>query len=525
MAQQPIPLRERPSGQREKGKTRSGAVRRLRRVIDATRRTFGRVPAFVDWLSGVIGVARALVVNLAVLLGVGFAAVLMVAELRQRMLVLEPVTVPKALTELGFSPEGMARQLEERISTIRNEARTFKRLQRLSPKWELPDIQIPETETSLRQVMEYLRTFLGRDTTRIGGEVIRDDELGYTLRLWDHEDGPLAPVRADSKHALDILIQKGAEQVMARAEPYVLALYYSLPHREAHLDEAAVRRLIELTLEQGPPDERPWALNLAGVLEHRRGQLDRAIARYDAALGHDEQFALALFNKAHAYAAKVDYAADDPRQQKFYHDALELYESAWRALDAGEPALAGLYLLRRHFRYRWGNTLYRAGDYAGAAAKYEAALGSHGDGAGAFAEAVTLELRVRHACALFNVAAESEADAHIDAYLEAEDALRAAYPDAKVGGEKLESLANFFLQAEVRCHPRNLDQQLPCAKDDPLIDLCHRELREESGRSRRGEGVIRRASDAFGSGTGEIDHNGSARHGSVRERRSRPKRA
>jgi len=457
VAQQPIPLREDAPGQGKQGKPpRDGRARRLRRVIGATRRAFGRVPAFVDWLSGVIGIVRALIVNLAVLLGVGFAVVLMVAELRHRMLVLEPVTVPKALVELGLTPEGMARQLEERISAIRSEARTFKQLQRLSPKWELPDIQIPETETSLRQVVDYLRAFLGRDATRIGGEVIGDDALGYTLRLWNHDDGPLAPVRAESKHALDTLIQKGAEHIMARAEPYVLALYYSLPHRESHLDEDEVRRLIELALERGPPDERPWALNLAGVREHGRGRFDRAIAQYDAALGHDQHFALALFNKAHAHAAKVDYEAADPREQDAYRTALRLYDEALRSLDRGAP-VAELDLLRRHFRYRWGNTLYRARDYAAAARIYEAALENSGDGAGAFSEAVTLELRVRHACALFNLAAETENDAHIDAYLSADETLRAAYPNARVGGQKLESLANFFLQAEVRCPPRNLD--------------------------------------------------------------------
>lgn len=455
VAQQPIPLRESASGQGEEGKRPAAdRGRQLRRAIDATRHAFARLPAFVDRLSRAIGIARALVVNLAVLLGVGFALYLMASELGHRMLVLKPIPVPKALAELGISPEGLARQLEERITAIRKEARTFKQLQRVSAEWELPDIQIPETETSLRQVMEYLREFIGTGATRIGGEVIGDDELGYTLRLWNQDGGSLAPVTADSKRELDTLIQEGAERIMARAEPYVLALYYSLPHREEHLEEAEVRELIDATLHNGPPDERPWALNLAGVLEHGRGEFDRAIEQYDAALGHDERFALALFNKAHAHAARVDYEADDPTQQEAYQIALRLYADAWRALDEGNSAVAELEPVRRHFHYRQGNTLYRVGDSAAAAERYGAALGTERDGAGAFTQEVMLELRVRHACALSNVAAETGEDAYFEAYFEAEDALLSTYPDAKVGGE---SLANFVLQAEARCHPRHLD--------------------------------------------------------------------
>jgi hypothetical protein len=157
-------------------------------------------------LEAALGVVRTFVVNIALIIGVGFAIAAVVDELLQRRLIFEPVHLPKGLVDIGYTPESVARQLKQQIQRIREESTTLKKdlsklreagedlgPEELQKKLEQLNIPIPVTDTTLRQVVDYLRTLLPvPPERRITGEIIGDEEIGYELRLWS-DDWPAAP--------------------------------------------------------------------------------------------------------------------------------------------------------------------------------------------------------------------------------------------------------------------------------------------------------------------------------------------
>ena len=428
--------------------------RRLRRGADFTSRQLRKAPVLIDGLGRVIGVVRSLVVNLAVVIGVGFAAIVAISELGHRSLVLEPIQVPKALTDIGYTPAGVARRIKQQILDIRRESTTVKELQLLATAGELLDVEIPETQTSLRQVLNYVRASLCRAKSRVigecrpesrlSGELIGDDAIGYTLRLWASDGTALPPATRASKADVGTLLREGAEQIMARTEPYVLALFYSLPRQASAADPKFLEGLIDASLENGWADDDSWAHNLAGRLHHDRREFDAAIEAYRRAIAQDAKFAIAYFNQGHAYAAKAHRrqlaaasqspapnpdapaAQNDITGDPDYLAAIGLYQTAVKLAPQ-----------QSQFSFAWGNTLLRAGQTAAAAAKYQEALSKAQDAAGrgaeseALPEGVVLEAHVRLACARFLVWRTTNKPEDREAFRESHDAAVEAYPEAK----------------------------------------------------------------------------------------------
>jgi tetratricopeptide (TPR) repeat protein len=402
-------------------------------------------------LDGVIGVVRSLVVSIAVIVGVGFGTVVVVKELRQRSLVIEPIQIPEALAGLGYTSENVARQLKEQIGRIHTASTTFKELPLLATSAELPEIEIPETQTSVRQVLSYLRAYVGADEIRFGGEIIGSETVPYTLYLRSSY-GPLAAeldpkAELDARQKMTCLLHAAAEQIMAQTEPYVLAvaLYasrrpeparagaralgqcpLSAAGQDAEPVEARIDRLLAKTLKSGRKEDRPWAYNLRGLLLAENGQLDKAMDAYRAAIEADRNFALAYFNEGHAYAAKAQLESDaEEKSTADFAKAYDLYQKAI-TLDPDQS----------YFYAAWGHTLYRAGRYQEASSKYLQALDKDVT-TKKFDEELQFRLRVRIVCAQAKIAEskpDDEADNYWNLYDNSLDSLKKNYPTAQIDG-------------------------------------------------------------------------------------------
>jgi tetratricopeptide (TPR) repeat protein len=402
------------------------------------RRFVGGVSTAWWWLGGVatgldaaIGVIRSLIVSLAMIVGVAVGVDVVVMELNQRMLVLEPIELPERLLGLGYTPQMVARELKEKIGEIRQESTTLMKLEGLQGDWEQLDIQIPDTDTTLRQVLNTLRGLLRRPETRISGAIIGTDEIGYTLRLWDG-DSPVGTVEVDRervgepllKHLMPVLIADGAESIMAHAEPYVLDLAWFVrelrtsqtdgPANQTVADAAPTggARLarIEGVLQSGserlPEEEVPWVYNLLGLLRYRAGQPDAALAAYDKAIAAKAGFAVAFYNRGLVHAEQ--------------------------------------------------------GDLAAAAADYAQALASAGDGAIADPRD-RFGLGVRLACARFHLALADRTDANRNLFLRSRDALQ-SYEGGLV---KAGWARSFFASAATKCAPDELERFLAGSAKSP----------------------------------------------------------
>jgi tetratricopeptide (TPR) repeat protein len=291
-----------------------------RRRLEGFGRLRQRLGSIATALDAAIGVVRSLVVSIAMIIGVAVAFGVVVSELRQRLLVLEPIQIPKRLLDLGYTPQTVARQLKEQIRAIQVASTTLKEVQGLQGEWEQLDIQIPETETTLRQVVNQLRGLLDRPETRVGGTIIGADDLGYTLQLWS-DGGTLGAIEIDQervgtpilKHGMPVLIADAAEAIMAHSEPYVLALaWFAEELRAPAVSEERIGRikgLLHSRWKDVPAADVPWVHNQFGLLSYRTGDLDAALAAYDRALAADPAFAIARYNRGLAHAKKGDFAA------------------------------------------------------------------------------------------------------------------------------------------------------------------------------------------------------------------------
>jgi len=351
----------------------------MRRLARRPGALLGPIRTVVEALSELIAVIRALAVNLALIAGVVVGIVVVMGELSRPTLVLEPIRVPPRLAAIGYSPESAARLLKEEIGAIRRQSRTVKELQGLAGEWELPDVQIPETETTLRQVLNHLRDILERPETRIAGDIVGDDALGYTLRLWDPDAGPIGTVEEVAADAVPELFREGAIRVMTHAEPYVLALYLSLLGNSEGTSDRVIEDLIAASLANDRADDDPWAHNLQGLVLERRGEHAAALAAYEKAIDLDEEFVIAHINRAQALA-RLGRVFDE---RAAYAEA----EAYGRNLD--------------YLHYYWGMSHYRQREYRQAAERLEQSIALNDAHAPSFTNAGLALYRLRcHAPAL-----------------------------------------------------------------------------------------------------------------------------
>jgi tetratricopeptide (TPR) repeat protein len=404
----------------------------LRRLMAGAGAAGGSIAAVGRTLDDAIGAVRSLVVSIAVIVGVGFGTVVVVNELRHRLLVIEPIQIPHALADLGYTSENVARQLKEEIGRIHTASTTFKELPLLATTADLPEIEIPEAETSVRQVLSYLRSYVGAEETRFAGEIIGSETVPYTLYLRSSY-GPLAAglapeVERDAKQKVACLLQGAAEQIMEQTEPYVLAVALYADRRrgqdqagkralgrcaapaaatDAEAVDVKINRLLDTTLKSGRPEDAPWVYNLKGLLLVDDGHWDQAIRAYGAAVAADRTLAaahfkgpiaaqvyglvigaLAYFNQGQVYAIKAAGEKSEADLKKAYG----LYQQAV-TLDPDKSYIyAG-----------WGHTLYRAGDYQAAADKYREAL-EKSKQTNELNENLQLELQVRIICTQMELA-------------------------------------------------------------------------------------------------------------------------
>ncbi len=116
----------------------------------------------------------------------------------------------------------------------------------------------PRRGVSISELQRYLREWLGHET-HIGGEIFH---AGDGLRLTVRAGGDAGDSASGAETDLDGLLQRGAESLFARTQPYRYAVYLMQQDRQAD-GRAVCGRLAS----DGPAAERPWGLLCLGLLE------------------------------------------------------------------------------------------------------------------------------------------------------------------------------------------------------------------------------------------------------------------
>ena len=344
-------------------------------------------PNRLERFGEVLSHLRSLVINIFFFLAAIALAVIIVRQLTNNSVVIEPVSVPDNLAKQGYTPKIIGQRIVDEIYKIQRAATTVKERRDLMPEWAQLDVEMPGAGMSVKEIGRIIKESLGISTTRISGEVVMvNQQFRLRLRFGGGRQTAETPLLAAEKP--DDMIHIGAQQSVKAIDPFLLASYfYAAKNRDAMLE------MIQYCLANDPAQDDPWALNLWGIHYADRKQWPEAINKYREAVKIDPQFALAYHNWGNVYEKQGDYKkavekyrqstdldpdftlayqnwgialskwAIELSQQRRYQEAIEKFEAAIEKNPGHAPA----------YTY-WGRVYDQQDKYKAAIAKYQKAL-------------------------------------------------------------------------------------------------------------------------------------------------------
>ena len=234
-------------------------------------------------------------VGLQILVALGASALLLFVgglvwqAATDKGLVVEAFSVPPDMAAQGITGEVVASQLEDKLSALQAATDSARAQASYSNDWghEIK-VEIPETGVSISELQRYLRQWLGHET-RVGGEVFRTPE---GLRLTVRAGGEAGDTASGPPTDLDGLLQRGAEALFARTQPYRYGAFLMQNGRQAEAHTVFAK-----LASDGSVAERPWALLGLALLED---DPHRAITYYRESLSVNPNLALTTFDYASA---------------------------------------------------------------------------------------------------------------------------------------------------------------------------------------------------------------------------------
>lgn len=260
----------------------------------ATPRRWWRVPyeKIEAWLVSI----RSLTLNIAFLLAFVTIVPLVVVEMFRDRVTIEPIAVPPALAEAGYTSDVVANRLWDAIQQVYDEARSAKERVSVLPSSRRVEFAIPDSGISFESLIYHVRHFFNAYETRIGGEVVCAIEPcsreALTLRLRLLRAGmDIIELPEMGSLTEEEYFTRAAAQVLRHIDPFVAANWQY--DRDPDHALADLRRLV-----RGKHKDAKWALNLIGNIMGDRKQYADAVASYEAALALDGNYIIALGNLA-----------------------------------------------------------------------------------------------------------------------------------------------------------------------------------------------------------------------------------
>lgn len=260
--------------------------------------------------------------------------VLVVQDLARDVVTIEPISVPKILSDNGYTPEVASHRLLDAIQHYAsvNKVASLMEVLNIAPSDELPDFVVPKIDLSLNALVSSIRSVLhygnGR---RISGELVFRDKLALRLRV----DGVAVYSSGFDFENPDDLLANAAPAITERIQPHVsaLVLYHDHPDeaveraddiianpRESDVSvqwayilkgqyffdrgnyaeaESMQRKAVSLNWSNPTPHN-----NLGRALQHQN-RLDEAIVQFQRALSINPRWAVAHDNLGIALSEKA----------------------------------------------------------------------------------------------------------------------------------------------------------------------------------------------------------------------------
>jgi tetratricopeptide (TPR) repeat protein len=264
---------------------------------------------------------------LSVIMLVMAVAYKVLGDIRDRPILIDPLTVPAAMEGEGYTGLVAANRVADKIRRIEEDTETIARkddILQASSEPTLLDIQIPETELSLSSAIGLLESLLHFAPRHVSAELIftsqsewheanvtagregctavyadpsytGSDALRVVISVRMHGKSCWTEVMVQSP---DDAVVRTAYEVLEMTDPYVLGMYaYEKKHHVA-----TALGLIQEASDQDP--KNPLYYIGWGSIFEKEGKSDEAIAKYRQAVELDPNYAPGYYNWGNALAGE-----------------------------------------------------------------------------------------------------------------------------------------------------------------------------------------------------------------------------
>jgi tetratricopeptide (TPR) repeat protein len=265
---------------------------------------------------------------------------------KDTMITIDPISVPRALSDSGYTPEVASHRLRDALVGFAAKAGTSMRGPDIALRDDLPDIVIPKIDFPIESILTSLRnTFHYGVRHTISGEIIISDKLAWLRLRVDGRDVYSSPSGSDVEHP-DTLFTAAASSIIETFQPYLVAseLYHADPRQAFEKADAIINGtpssdanvewsyVLKSRFSNDRKDydngkraaqkaiaineHNPVAHNNLGFALLAQGNVDHAIVEFKRAIALDPRYALPHVNLGLALSQKglADKAIDEYRR-------------------------------------------------------------------------------------------------------------------------------------------------------------------------------------------------------------------
>ncbi len=226
-------------------------------------------------------------------------AVILYQGLTQYTTIIEPISVPRTLSDRGYTPDVAGRRLRDAVERFIVSANSRMNHPDLALHGELPNIVVPTVGISLDAVVSSLRTLfrITRSRSITGEFTIDQDRLWLRLRL-DNREFYSTKEGGDPERP-DELFKAAVVEILKIVKPYFVAS--ELTDRDPDAAFAMTKDII--AQRPGSDDNVAWAYVLQGSILSDRKEYRLAVEAAKAALQLNNRHVVAYNNLGDALHA------------------------------------------------------------------------------------------------------------------------------------------------------------------------------------------------------------------------------
>jgi len=254
-----------------------------------------------------------LVVKLPWVIAVVVIATIVIQGLTQHATVIDPISVPKALADRGYTADVAGQRLRDAVAKyIDNVHIASRRTPEVALHGDLPSIVVPTIGISLDAIVSSIRTLLRSTRSRtIGGEITAaQDKLWLRLRI-DGREFYASQTGAELDKP-DALFAAAVQDVVAKISPSFVAI--TMRREDPDRALAFVNDMIDKLPDAD--EDLPWLYNTRGMILRVRKDYPAATASVQAALKLNRRLAASHVDMGMIYfdQGQNDAAAEEFRQ-------------------------------------------------------------------------------------------------------------------------------------------------------------------------------------------------------------------